>query len=221
MKARGKTRMDKRKLETTFLDIAIPQNAENLQLPDPSLLQFYKNYENRILWIDDEISEMTLEFAKMIMQWNFEDKKNNIPVEERVPIKILFFSPGGDLEVNNCLVDTISLSQTKVIGINVGEAASSGCFIYLACHERYTFPTAQFLIHQGAGTFSGTYDIVVSAIMNYQRQIEELGNFVLSRTNIPEDVFNENFSSDWYLSAKEAVQYGVAQGIITSLDEII
>ena len=208
-------------LTTTFLDIAIPQNVENLQLPDPSLLQFYKNYENRIIWIDDEITEMTLEYAKMIMQWNFEDKQADIPVENRKPIRILFFSPGGSLEVNNSLVDTISLSETKVIGINVGVAASSGCFIYLACHERYTFPTAEFLIHKGAGRFEGTYDEVVAAIINYQRQIEELGEFVLSRTEIPEVEFESNFSTDWYLSAKEAVKYKVAHKIITSLDEII
>ena len=204
-----------------YLDIAIPQNVENLQLPDPSLLQFYRNYENRILWIDDEITTMTLEYAKMIMQWNFDDKRNNIPIEERVPIKVIFFSPGGDLEVNNCLVDTIQLSKTPVIGVNVGMAASSGCFIYLACHKRYTFPTAEFLIHKGAGRFEGTYDVVLSAILNYQRQVEELGEFVLSRTNIPQDIFDENFATDWYLSAKEAIEYGVAEKIITSLDEII
>ena len=154
------------------------------------------------------------------MQWNLEDKHNNVAIEDRKPIKIVFFSPGGDLEVNNCLVDAITLSKTKVIGVNAGVAASSGCFIYLACHERYTFPTAEFLIHQGAGTFSGTYDIVVAAIMNYQRQIDELGKFVLSRTNIPEDIFYENFATDWYLSAKEAVEYGVAQKIITDFDEV-
>ena len=158
----------KQKLETTYLDIAIPSNVENLQLPDPTLLQFYKNYDDRIIWIDDEITTMTLEYAKMIMQWNSEDKKNNISAEERKPIKVIFFSPGGDLEVNNCLVDTIQLSQTKVIGINVGMAASSGCFIYLACHERFTFPTAEFLIHKGAGQFAGTYNDVVAAILNYQ-----------------------------------------------------
>lgn len=77
----------KKKLEATYLDIAIPSNVENLQLPDPTLLQFYKNYDDRIIWIDDEITTMTLEYAKMIMQWNSEDKKNNIPVEERKPIK--------------------------------------------------------------------------------------------------------------------------------------
>lgn len=213
--------MDNKNLTTTYLDIAIPQNVENLQLPDPSLLQFYRNYENRIIWIDDEITTMTLEYAKMIMQWNFDDKKNNVPVEKRTPIKVVFFSPGGDLEVNNCLVDTISLSQTPVVGVNVGMAASSGCFIYLACHKRYTFPTAEFLLHKGAGQFKGGYNEVVAAIMNYQRQIEELGEFVLSRTNIPQKVFDENFATDWYLSAKEAIEYGVAEKVIESLDEII
>jgi ATP-dependent Clp protease protease subunit len=192
-----------------------------MQLPDPSLLQFYKDYEKRIIWIDDEITTMTLEYAKMIMQWNFDDKQNNIPIEERVPIKVIFFSPGGDLEVNNCLVDTIQLSTTPVIGINVGMAASSGCFIYLACHKRYTFPTAEFLLHKGAGQFAGSYNDVVAAILNYQRQIKELGEFVLSRTNIPEDVFYENFENDWYLSAKESIEYGVAEKIITNLEEIV
>ena len=210
--------MDNKKLETTYFDISIPKDVENLQLPDPSLLQFYKNYENRIIWIDDE---MTLEYSKMIMQWNFEDKQNNIPAKERKPIKVIFFSPGGDLEVNNCLVDTIQLSITPVIGVNVGMAASSGCFIYLACHDRLTFPSAEFLIHKGAGKFSGSYNDVVAAIINYQRQIEELGKFVLSRTNIPEDIFYENFENDWYLSANEAVQMGVSHRIINSLDEII
>ena len=57
--------------------------------------------------------------------------------------------------------------------------------------------------------------------MNYQRQIEELGKFVLSRTKIPEDVFYENFDNDWYLSANEAIKYGVAEKVIKSLDEII
>lgn len=210
-----------KKAESAYLDISIPANVENLQLPDPSLLQFYKNYEDRIIWIDDEITTMTLEYAKMIMQWNSDDKRAGIPVEDRIPIKVIFFSPGGDLEVNNCLVDTISLSTTKVIGINVGMAASSGCFIYLSCHERLTFPTAEFLLHKGAGQFSGDYNNVVAAILNYQRQIDELGKFVLSRTKIPEDIFNENFENDWYLSAKEAIEYGVADRIINSLDEII
>lgn len=212
---------NKKNIDTNFLDITIPQSAETMQLPDPTLLQFYKNFENRILWIDEEISTMTLEYAKMIMQWNFEDKLNNVPVDERKPIKILFFSPGGDLDVNNCLIDTIALSKTKIVGINVGLAASSGCFIYLSCHEKLMFPTAQFLLHKGSAQFTGDYANVVSAIMNYQDQIDKLGEFVLSHTKIPEDLFNENFSTDWYLTADDAIKFGVADRVVESLDEVL
>lgn len=203
------------------INVLIPQNAETMQLPDPGLLSFYKDYENRILWIDEEINENTLEYAKMILQWNREDKMNGIKKEDRQKITLIFFSPGGDLNVNNCLVDTITLSETPIVGINVGMAASSGCFIYLACHERYTFPKAEFLLHKGFGTFSGGYNELVAALLNYQRQIEDLGEFVLSRTKIPRELFDQNFESDWYLSAQEAVKLGVADKIITSLDKII
>lgn len=55
MKVRGILPMEKKelkkKLEATYLDIAIPSNVENLQLPDPTLLQFYKNYESMKLFL--------------------------------------------------------------------------------------------------------------------------------------------------------------------------
>lgn len=213
--------VNKKKATTAYIDIAISENVENMQLPSPELLTFYKNFEDRILWIDNEINDYSIEYAKYIMQWNRDDKLAGIKKEDRKPIKLLFFSPGGDLNINNMLVDTIALSETKVIGINCGMAASAACFIYLSCHERLTLPNAQFLIHQGAGSFEGTYDIVVSAITNYQKEIENLGKFVLSRTNIPENVFYENFITDWYIDANEAIKYGLCSKIITSLDEII
>lgn len=198
--------------------VNMPEDIANLQLPRPELLSLFKDLKDRVLWIDDDISINTLQFAKYIIQWNREDK--DVRVRDRVPIKLLFFSYGGDLDVNNVLIDTISMSKTPVIGINCGQAASAACFIYLSCHKRYTFPNAEFLIHQGAGAFEGTYEQVCSALMNYQAQIDKIGEFVLARTNIPEDVFQEHFSQDWYLSATEAVDYGMASKIIKSLDDI-
>lgn len=193
-------------------------SAQNLSLPDPALVTYYKNLDNRTLWIDAEIDDLTLELEKFIMNWNREDYGK--PVNERVPITLLFLSPGGDLNINNSLVDTITLSRTPVIGVNCGMAASAACFIFLACHKRYTFPTAEFLIHQGAGSFSGNYEDVVAAILNYQRQIGNLGKYILSRTKISQEEFEENFSSDWYIDAEEAVEKGLCSKIIKSMDEI-
>lgn len=205
-------------MNTTCLDIAIPQSVENLQLPDASLITYYKNLENRILWLDSAVDDYFLEYGKYILQWNQEDIGK--PVEERVPIRLLFFSPGGSLDINNAMVDIVRHSKTEIIGINMGIAQSAGAFIYLACHKRLTMPKAGFLLHRGQGAFSGTYDEIICQVMEYQRQMDELERYVLENTNIDEQTFAENFGSEWYINAKEAVEYGISHKIIENIDEI-
>ena len=210
--------MNKKKAQTAILDISIPQSVENLQLPDSSLITFYKNLEKRILWLDSAVDDYFLEYGKYILQWNQEDI--GIPAEDRLPIRLLFFSPGGSSDINNAMIDIIKMSKTKVIGINMGIAQSAGAFIYLACHERYTMPKAGFLFHRGQGGFEGTYDEIISQVMEYQRQIEELEQYVLENTNIDEETFAENFGTEWFISADEAIKYGIAHKIVKNIDEI-
>ena len=209
---------NKKKLETTYLDIAIPESVENLQLPNASLITYYKNLEKRILWLDSEVDDYFLEYGKYILQWIQEDLGKS--QEERIPIRLLFFSPGGSLDINNAMIDIIKQSKTKVIGINMGIAQSAGAFIYLACHERLTMPKAGFLLHRGQGGFQGTYDEIICQVMEYQRQMEELEKYVLANTNIDEETFNNNFGTEWFISAKEALDFGIAHKIIEDIDEI-
>lgn len=209
---------NKKKLETTYLDIAIPESVENLQLPNASLITYYKNLEKRILWLDAEVDDYFLEYGKYILQWNQEDLGKS--QEKRIPIRLLFFSPGGSLDINNAMIDIIKQSKTKVIGINMGIAQSAGAFIYLACHERLTMPKAGFLLHRGQGGFQGTYDEIICQVMEYQRQMEELEKYVLANTNIDEETFNDNFGTEWFISAKEALDFGIAHKIIKDIDEI-
>lgn len=208
----------KKELNTAYLDIAIPQSVENLQLPDASLITYYKNLEKRILWLDSEVDDYFLEYGKYILQWNQEDVGK--PISERTPIRLLFFSPGGSLDINNAMVDIVKHSKTEVIGINMGIAQSAGAFIYLACHRRLTMPKAGFLLHRGSGNFGGTYDEIICQVMEYQRQMEELEKYVLANTNIDEETFADNFGTEWYISAKDAVKYGIAHKIIEDIDEI-
>lgn len=209
--------------ENEFMEeihVAIPKEAENLTLPSPELITFYRNLENRVLWLDSDVDEYWLEFSRKIIEWNREDK--DLSPEQRKPIKLMFFSYGGSLDVNNALIDTIKLSTTPIYGVNVGQACSAGCFIYLACHKRFAFPNATFLIHQGEGNgFSGTYAQVVAAVMEYQRKVEELERYLRENTEIPDDILSENITTEWFLSADEALDYKVCDKIVTSLDEIL
>ena len=76
--------------------VQIPPEVDNIQLPDPNLLSFYKEKEARCFWIDEEISSQSLEICRLIIQWNREDEILCLPPEKRKPIKFFFFSPGGD-----------------------------------------------------------------------------------------------------------------------------
>ena len=50
--------------------------------------------------------------------------------------------------------------------------------------------------------------------MEYQRQMEELEKYVLANTNIDEETFNDNFGTEWFISAKEALEVGFIDAII-------
>lgn len=201
-------------IDSIMLDL--PKYASNLQLPDPELKTYYQNLEDRVLWVDDEINEYSLEFVRLIIQWNKEDKKKD--AKKRKPIKLLFFSPGGDLDVNNTLIDTIKMSKTPVWGINMGRCASAAAFIFLSCHKRFMLPSGYFLFHQGSGAFSGTFQEVCAQLQDYQIAVNRLSDFMVTYTKYTQKEIEENICGEWYVRAQEALDKGVIDEIISSID---
>lgn len=197
----------------------LPKDISNLQLPDPELLTYYKNIEDRVLWVDDEINEYSLEYARLIIQWNKEDKRKK--PKNRKPIKLLFFSPGGDLDVNNTLIDTINLSETPIWGINVGRCASAAAFIFLSCHKRFMLPSGYFLFHQGSGAFSGTFQEVCAQMQDYQIAVENLGRFMLKHTNYTQEEIEQNIVGEWFVRKDEALAKGVIDEIVDDISVLM
>lgn len=202
--------------EKSPLNIIIPESA-NLQLPDDSLLSFYTDLENRTFWISDEINIFSLNLIHYILKWNREDAP--IPPTERKPIKLLFFSPGGDLDINYAIIDIIKLSQTPIIGINLGMCASAAAYIFLSCHQRFMLPHAYFLFHQGSGSFGGTFDQIISQVEDYQDQVKELSKILGEATNYTEAEIEEKIGGEWYVRQAEALEKGVVTKIITNINE--
>ena len=199
--------------------IQIPKDVENLLLPDPGLINFYKELSRRTLWIDGEIDVSCLEIERHILNFNKEDVGK--PVEERQPIKLLFFTPGGDLDVNNSLIHLIMMSKTPVWGINLGAAHSAGAFVYLACHYRLAMPGSVFLLHQGSAGMSGTHEQVEQIGTEYKRQIKELVDYVEQRTKIPSATLRAKIKKEWFVGAAEALSYGICDKIVSSIDELL
>ena len=52
------------------ITLNIPQPLENMNLPNPELLTYYSDLEKRIIWLEEEVTENTLEFVRKIIEWN-------------------------------------------------------------------------------------------------------------------------------------------------------
>jgi ATP-dependent Clp protease protease subunit len=193
--------------------------VENLSLPNPELLTFYKDLEKRNFWLEDEVGEHTLEIIRKIIEWNREDEGKEI--SERAPIKIFFFSPGGDLDVNYALIDTIRMSKTPVYGINVGRCCSAAAYIYLSCHKRYMLPHSYFVFHQGSGHFQGSYAEIVCQMEDYQGQVDELAKFMKDRTLYSEEEITENIVTEWYVRKDQALEKGVCHEVVEDISVLI
>ena len=199
--------------------VQIPQSVENLSLPNPELLTYYSDLEKRIIWLEEEVAEPSLEIVRKIIEWNRADE--GVEPKDRKPIKIFFFSPGGDLDINYALIDTIRLSKTPVCGINVGRCCSAAAYIYLSCHHRYMMPHSYFIFHQGSSRISGNYNEVVATMNDYQEQVAELSNFMKERTLYSEEEIMENIVGEWYVRKDEAVQKGIAHEIVGDISVLL
>ena len=203
------------------ITLNIPQPLENMNLPNPELLTYYSDLEKRIIWLEEEVTECTLEFVRKIIEWNREDEMNGLEPKDRKPIKIFFFSPGGDLDVNYALIDTIRLSKTPVYGINIGRCCSAAAYIYLSCHHRYMMNHSYFVFHQGSSQLSGSYNEVVAIMNDYQGQVAELSNLMKERTLYTEEEIMDNIVTEWYVRKEEALEKGVCHEIINDISILL
>lgn len=195
--------------------VPIPEIA-NHQLPDASLLQFYNDLENRIYWLNDEINSYTYDLIQYILQWNREDK--DIPIENRKPIRLIFCSPGGELDVEEAIVSIIQLSKTPVYGIAVSCVASAASLIYLSCHKKYALKNAYWILHRGSCNISGTYDQVTAAMEDYIDQVQKMMEFYSSHTKFTKEEIEMNMNTDWYVHIDTALEKGMVDELITDLD---
>lgn len=200
------------------LIVQIPETA-NYQLPDSSLLQFYHDLEARIYWVNDEINSYTYDLIQYILKWNREDK--DIPIEERKPIRLVFCSPGGDLDVEEAIVSVINLSKTPIYGIAISCVASAASLIYLSCHKKYALPNAYWILHRGSCNISGTYDQVMAAMEDYAIQVTKMMEFYETHTKFTKEEIENNMSTDWYVRLDTAIEKGMVDELVTDLEILL
>lgn len=170
---------------------------------------------NRTIIIEEIDEESGVVAESLIRFWNRYDEENEIPIEEREPIKVYIDSPGGYLTSTFTIMDSIKLSKTPVWTINIGCAYSGGFFIFICGHKRIAYPTSSFLYHEGNGSISGDANKFQNQADFYKKQRQKLKEFTLKYTKITEEQYNEHIKDDWWLFADEAIELGIADEIAT------
>ena len=179
------------------------------------LVDYYQSYNERNLVLGEIGPELAVAVDSVIRFWNKVDE--NVPVEERQPIKVYIHSPGGYLTSAFSIIDSIKLSKTPVHTIAIGDVYSGGFFIFLAGDKKLAYPHASFLYHEGATTNGGDANKFRNFAKFYEVQLEQLKHIVLKNSGISEEEYEKHIKDDWWLTSEEAVQFGIADEILTEL----
>ena len=189
--------------------------VENVQ-EDAKSFEDILNLDNsldRHLYVADIESGIGSTIDSMIRFWNRRDEEEGLNIEERKPIKIYIDSCGGSLTDAFTIIDSIRMSKTPVITIATGCAYSAGFFIFISGHKRIAYPHASFLYHEGSATNGGTASQFRNFADFYDIQLAQLKQIVLDCTNIDEDEYNKHKKDDWWMTAEDAINYGIADEI--------
>jgi len=200
------------------IDEAI-NDPTNMALPDPSVVTYFKDFSQRRIWLNLNVSENVFEFVRNIIQWNTDDKE--IPAEERKPIWLYIFNYGGSADLMWMLTDVIAQSITPIYTVNMGQCASAAALIFMSGHKRFMMPSSTVLIHEGSGQIEGDAVKVLDQAASYKAMVKRMHNYILAHTGIPPATLNKKRNNDWELDSETCLKYGVCDCIINSLNDII
>jgi ATP-dependent Clp protease protease subunit len=138
------------------------------------------------------------------------------------PITIFINSQGGHVEAGDTIHDMIAFVEPRVLVVGTGWVASAGAHIFLAAPraDRYCLPNTRFMLHQPrGGVFGQAMDIGIEAqeIVKMRRR---LNRTIADQTGQPLERVEKDTDRNYWMSAEEAVEYGVVGKIIRSAREL-
>ena len=138
------------------------------------------------------------------------------------PITMVISSPGGHVESGDMIHDMIKFVKPTVRTLGTGWVASAGALIYVAAEKqnRFALPNTRFLLHEPRGGIGGSASDIDIQAREVIRMRERLNKIFAAATGQSLDKIVADTNRDYWLSAEEAVEYGVVGKIVTSLAEL-
>lgn len=138
------------------------------------------------------------------------------------PITIFINSQGGHVESGDTIYDMIKFVKPDVRVVGTGWVASAGALIYAAAKKenRFSLPNTRFLLHQPSGGAGGTASDVAIQAKEIIRMRKRLNEIFARETGQPLERIEKDTDRDYWMSAEQAVEYGLVGKIVQNAREI-
>ncbi|MEK9971756.1 MAG: ATP-dependent Clp protease proteolytic subunit [Ferrovibrio sp.] len=138
------------------------------------------------------------------------------------PITIFINSQGGHVESGDTIYDMIKFVKPDIRVVGTGWVASAGALIYTAAKKenRFSLPNTRFLLHQPSGGAGGTASDVAIQAKEIIRMRKRLNEIFARETGQPIERIEKDTDRDYWMSAEQAVEYGLVGKIVQNAREI-
>ena len=199
-------------MKEDFKDTLVPYVIEQTSRGERSYDIYSRLLKDRTIMLTEDVNSASA--STIIAQMLF--------LESEDPDKEIYFyinSPGGSVTDGMGIIDTMNYIKCPVTTICIGMAASMGALL-LTCGEkgkRFATPNAEILIHQplisGGGISGQTTEIKIHADQMVKTR-EKINRIISETTGQPLEKVEQDTDRDHYLTAQEALEYGLIDGIM-------
>ncbi len=172
---------------------------------------FSRLLKDRIIFFGDEVNDQTASIivAQMLFLESEDPDKD---------IMLYINSPGGSITAGMAIYDTMNYIKCDVSTICVGMAASMGAFLLSAGAKgkRLALPNSEIMIHQPLGGMQGQATDIKIHADRIIRMKDKLNNILSENTGRPLEEIVRDTERDNFMSAQEALDYGLIDKIITA-----
>ncbi|MCI8633183.1 MAG: ATP-dependent Clp endopeptidase proteolytic subunit ClpP [Lachnospiraceae bacterium] len=188
----------------------VPYVIEETSRGERSFDIYSRLLKERIVMLSEEVNEATA--SLVVAQLLFLDSED--------PDKDIHFyinSPGGSVTAGLAIYDTMQLVRADVSTICLGMAASMGAFLLAGGKKgkRFVLPNAEVMIHQPSGGAQGQASDIKITADHILATRERLNRILAENTGKPIEVIAQDTERDNWLTAEQAVAYGLVDQIIT------
>jgi ATP-dependent Clp protease protease subunit len=172
---------------------------------------FSRLLNERIVMLSDEVNDVTASLViAQLLHLEAEDPEKDI--------SFYLNSPGGSVSAGLAIFDTMNYVKCDVSTICMGMAASMGAFLLAAGAKgkRCALPNSEILIHQPMGGAKGQATEIKIVADQILRTRDRLNRILAKQTGQPLETIARDTERDYYMTAEEALRYGIVDKILTN-----